>query len=169
MSFYSEEIKNWKKKKKKNSNIDILSESQSFSKKVRNIDLSKELPFFPPKRKKRYKRLTKYQILSNILPFFDSAGISRRQYAFRNYAGTYEVEVMDSKSLDDSLFLAKRSIIDFFKELLEERREFKYILSVRVTLKKWDNVTNSYYIDIISRNSDSIILINKRFNLGTAF
>ena len=76
---------------------------------------------------------------------------------------------MDSKSLDDSLFLAKRSIIDFFKELLEERREFKYILSVRVTLKKWDNVTNSYYIDIISRNSDSIILINKRFNLGTAF
>ena len=118
MSFYSEEIKNWKKKKKKTSNIDILSESQSFSKKVRNIDLSKELPFFPPKRKKRYKRLTKYQILSNILPFFDSAGFSRRQYAFRNYAGTYEVEVMDSKSLDDSLFLAKRSIIDFFKDLL---------------------------------------------------
>ena len=76
---------------------------------------------------------------------------------------------MDSKGLDDSLFLAKISIIDFFKELLEERREFKYILSVRVTLKKWDNVTNSYYIDIISRNSDSIILINKRFNLGTAF
>ena len=53
--FYSEEIKNCEKKKKKSSNIDILSESQSFSKKLRNIDLSKELPFFPPKRKKRYK------------------------------------------------------------------------------------------------------------------
>ena len=80
--------------------------------------------------------MTKYQILSNILPFFDSAGISRRQYAFRNYAGTYEVEVMDSKSLNDSLFLAKRSITDFFKYLLEEKRGFKYILSTRVTLKK---------------------------------
>ena len=78
MSFYSEEMKNWKKKKKKAINIDILPESQSFSKKL-NIDLSKELPFFPPKTKKRYKRLAKYQILSNILPFFDSAGISRRQ------------------------------------------------------------------------------------------
>ena len=66
---------------------------------------------------------------------------------------------MASKSLDDSLFLAKRSIIDFFKDLLQERRGFKYILSVRVTLKKWDNVTNS----------DPIIVINKRFNLGTAF
>ena len=134
--FYSEEIKNWEKKKKKSSNIDILSESQSFSKKLRNIDLSKELPFYPLKTKKRYKRLAKYQILSNILPFFDSAGISRRQNAFRNYAETYEVEVMASKSLDDSLFLAKRSIIDFFKDLLEERRGFKYILSVRVALKK---------------------------------
>ena len=59
---------------------------------------------------------------------------------------------MASKSLDDSLYLAKRSIIDFFKDLLEERRRFKYILSVRVTFKKWDNVTYS----------DPIIVINKR-------
>ena len=42
---------------------------------------------------------------------------------------------MDSKSLDDSLFLAKRSINDFFRELFEENRGFKYILSTRVTLK----------------------------------
>ena len=76
---------------------------------------------------------------------------------------------MDCKSLDDSLFLAKRSIIDFFKDLLEERRGFKYILSVRVVLKKWDNVTNSYYIDTIYYNSDSITVINTRFNLAEAF
>ena len=43
---------------------------------------------------------------------------------------------MDSTSLDDSLFLAKRSIINFFKDLLEEKRGFKYVLSVRFTLKK---------------------------------
>ena len=43
---------------------------------------------------------------------------------------------MDSKSLNDSLFLAKTSITDFFKDLLEEKRGFKYILSTRVTLKK---------------------------------
>ena len=47
---------------------------------------------------------------------------------------------MDCKSLDDSLFLAKRSIIDFFKDLLEERRGFKYILSVRVALKKKNGI-----------------------------
>ena len=44
---------------------------------------------------------------------------------------------MDTNSLDDSLFLAKRSINDFFDDLLEEKRGFKYILSVKVTLKKY--------------------------------
>ena len=43
---------------------------------------------------------------------------------------------MDSKSLDDSLYLAQRSINDFLKDLLEEKKGFKYILSTRVTLKK---------------------------------
>ena len=51
--FYSEEIKTGKKKKKKTSNIDTLSELPPFYKKLRNIDLSKELPFFPPERKRK--------------------------------------------------------------------------------------------------------------------
>ena len=85
------------------------------------------------KFKKRSKRLTKYQRLSNILPFFDSAGISRKQYAFRNYAWAYNVKVMDTKSLDDSLCLAKISIMIFFRDLSEEKKGFKYILSTRVT------------------------------------
>ena len=160
--FYSSDIENNKKTKKK------TFRSSSSSKKLTTIDLSEELPFFPS-RKKRPKRLTKYQILSNILPFFDSAGISRKQYAFRNYAGTYEVEIMDSKSLDDSLFLAKRSIKDFLKDLLEEKRGFKYILSTRVTLKKWNNATNTYDIDTIYCNSDPIKVINRRFDLTTAY
>ena len=75
---------------------------------------------------------------------------------------------MDSKSLDDPLFLAKRSIKDSFKDLLEEKRGFKYILSTRVTFKKWNNATNTYDIDRIYRNSDPIKVTNQRFNLATA-
>ena len=153
--FYSSsEIKNNKKKTK---NISRLPTS---SKKLTNIELSRILPF-PPKKPKRSKRLTKYQILSNTLPFFDTTSISRKHYAFRNYVGTYEIEVMDSKSLDDSLFLAKRSINDFFRDLLEQKRGFKYILSSRVTLTKWNDTTNTYYIDTIYRNSDPIKVINR--------
>ena len=51
---------------------------------------------------------------------------------------------MDTKSLDDSLFLAKKSINNFFRDLLEEKRGFKYILSRWITFKKWNNATNTY-------------------------
>ena len=76
---------------------------------------------------------------------------------------------MDSISLGDSLFLAKKSIIDFFRDLLEEKRGFKYVLSTRVTFKKWNNATNTYDIDTIYRNSDPITVINKRLKLATAY
>ena len=82
---------------------------------------------FPPKRKKIPKRLTKHQVLENILPFYDTVGISRREHAHRYYAETYDDEVIDNKSLDDLLFLAKRSVNDLFKDLLQEKRGFKKI------------------------------------------
>ena len=76
---------------------------------------------------------------------------------------------MDSISLGDSLFLAKKSIIDFFRDLLEEKRGCKYVLSARVTFKKWNNATNTYDIDTIYRKSDPITVINKRFSLAAAY
>ena len=76
---------------------------------------------------------------------------------------------MDIKSLDDSLFLAKRSINDFFRDLLEEKRGFKYILSTRVTFKKSNNATNSYDIDTTYRNSDPIKVTNRRSDLGKGY
>ena len=85
---------------------------------------------------KRPKKLNKNQILKNILPLYETVGISKRQRAFRGYAETFNVELTDRESLSDSLFSAKSSIIDLFSDLLEEKRDFKYILSVIVTLKR---------------------------------
>ena len=70
--------KNFKKREKNFTTNKILSELLFFPKKVKNVanyQLSRELPLFP-KRSKRSKRLTKHQILRNILPLYDSAGIS---------------------------------------------------------------------------------------------
>ena len=113
--FYSEEIKSNKKKNKEFSNIKFLSELPFFPKKSKKLtikQLSDVLPFLP-KRKKRSKRLTKYQILSNVLPFFDDVGISRRERALREYVESYNVEVMDAKSLGDSLFSVKEVLMTF--------------------------------------------------------
>ena len=162
LPFYSSEVKKSKKKKKNVSNIRFLSELPFFSKKVKNLtnyQLSKELPFFP-KRSKRPKRLTKHQILRNILPLYDSAGISKREKAFRGYVETYNVEVTDRISLSDSLFLAKSSIIDLFKDLLEEKRGFKYVLSATITLKRWNSAINRFDIETIYINSEAVTVTN---------
>ena len=113
-----------------------------------NIQLSKALPFFP-KRSKRPRKLTKHQILQNILPFYNKVGISRRERAYKRYIETYNVEVVDRISLNDSLFLAKSSIVDLFKDLLKEKRGFKYNLMTTITLKVWNNTTNTYDIKTV--------------------
>ena len=163
--FYSEEIKSVRKKNKKDNDFKIFTKKP---KQLSNKKLS-DILALPSERKKRPKRLIKYQILRNVLPLFDDVGILRRKYAVRNYAGTYEVKVMDSKSLDDSLFLAKKSSNDFFRDLSKEKKGFKYILSTRITFKKWNNATNSHDIDTIYRNSDPITVTNQRFNLNSAY
>ena len=76
---------------------------------------------FLQKAKKERKKLTKYQILSNRLPFFHIVGITKREHAQWGYAEPFNVQIMDSKSLDDSFFLAKQSIKDFYRELLEKK------------------------------------------------
>ena len=98
---------------------------------MHNKELSQALPSYPKKTKKLKKR----QILRNILPIFEDIAITRRERAFRGSAETYNIEVVDNISLADSLYLAKRSIIDFLKDKLQEKRGFKYSILVIVKLK----------------------------------
>ena len=79
--------------------------------------------------------MTKHQILKNTLPLYDTVGISRSQYAHKGYTETYNVKVADGIGLSDSFFFEKSSIIDLFKDLLQEKRGFKYVLSTTITLK----------------------------------
>ena len=171
LPFYSSEIKKSKKRRKNFKNSRILSELPFFAKKVKNLtnsQLSRELPFFP-KRSKRPERLTKHQILRNILPFYDSVGISRKQHALRCYAETYNVEVIDTKSLADSSILATSSSTDLFSDLLQEKSPFKYVLLVVITLKRWNNAINRFDIETIYIRSEAVTLTSQRSNLSTSY
>ena len=103
-----------------------------------------------------------------MLPFFD-VEIFRREDAHKYYAETYDVEVTDNKSLDNPLFLAKRSINDLFRDLLKEKRGFKYNLGAVITLKRWNNATNTYDIKTIPLKAKAITVVNRRFNLNSAY
>ena len=76
---------------------------------------------------------------------------------------------MNNRSLNDSLFLAKKSIKDFFKDLLEEKRGFKYVIVAEITLKRWNNAINMYDIERIYIRLHAETVINKRFNLGAPY
>ena len=76
---------------------------------------------------------------------------------------------MDNRSLNDSLFLEKRSIKDYFKDLLREKRGFEYNLVAEITLKRWNNAINRYDIETIFIRSGAVTVINQRFNLGALY
>ena len=95
--------------------------------------------------------------------------MSRREHAHKYYAATYDVEVIDNTSLTDSLVLAKRSINNLFRDLLREKRGFKYNLVTIVTLKRWNNAINRYDIETIHIKTKKATVTNQRFNLNSAY
>ena len=76
---------------------------------------------------------------------------------------------MDTKSLNDSLFLAKQSINNFLEDLLEEKRGFKYNLLAAIILKTWNNEINIYDIQKFYISSDAMTVTNQKFNLNAAY
>ena len=62
------------------------------------------------------------------LPFYNDINISRKERAFKRYAETYKVEIINNKSLNDSVCVSKNSIKNLFDELLREKRDFKIFL-----------------------------------------
>ena len=89
--------------------------------------LSKQPFYKQPIQKLRVKKLNNHKLLRE-LPFYDDINISRKEGAFRRYAETYKEEIINNKSLSDSLSLRKYSIKGLFDELLREKRSFKIVL-----------------------------------------
>ena len=76
-----------------------------------------------------------YELLRE-LPFYNDINISRNERVLRGYAETYKVEIINNRNLSDLLSAIKNSIKNLFDGLLKKKRGFKYIISVKITLKK---------------------------------
>ena len=76
-----------------------------------------------------------YELLRE-LQFYDDINISRKERTFKRYAETYKVDIINNKSLRDSLSVTKISIKILFDQLLREKRGFKYVLSTKVISTK---------------------------------
>ena len=125
-------------------NINLLKQLPFYGKTIKprikeftHAKLLSELPFFEKPIKTKIQQLRTKKLLSKqpFLPFYNDIIISRKKRAFKKYAQTYEVEIIDNKSLSDSLSASKNSIKNLFDGFLGEKRGFKYIISVKTTLK----------------------------------
>ena len=67
------------------------------------------------------------------------------------------------------MYLAKRSIIDFLKDKLQEKRGFKYSILVIVKFKKWKAEINAWEFQNIYIRSDAITVTNQWFYLANPF
>ena len=107
LPFYGKTIK---PRIKRFTNAKVLSELPFFEKpikaKIKQLSTKKllsEQPFYKqPIKNSRIRKIRNFELLRE-LPFYDDINISRKERAFRRYAETYKVEVINNKSLSDLL------------------------------------------------------------------
>ena len=76
---------------------------------------------------------------------------------------TYKVELIDKKDPLWQLKASKSSIKDFFNDLLDEAKGFKYQITVTILLKKYKGTENEF--SPVYFNSTTKTLINHKFGL----
>ena len=88
--------------------------------------------------------------------------------AFKGYARSYKIEIIDLKDTVAQLEASKSSIKGFFKELLDEIRGFKYQIAVKVLLKKHKR-NRSIKFALVYFNTTAKIVINSKYKLDKSF
>ena len=135
-------------------------------KKAKN--LFQALPFYNVLIKKReIKRLSNIELLHE-LPFYDELSITEFSKAFKRYARSYKVEIVDHKDLLVQLEASKLSIKDLFKDLLNEMKGFKYQITVAILLSKEKGNGDTEYSSVYF-NSVTKTVINLEFSLDKSF
>ena len=100
------------------------------------VDYFKELPLCNKHiEKPKIKPLKNIDQLAELY-FYEQLSIIKTNQAFRGCAMSYKVEIIERKDPIVQLEASKLSIKDFFGDILNETRGFKYQITVKVLLKK---------------------------------
>ena len=117
--------------------------------------------------KSKIKRLKNIDLLAE-LPFYNQLNIIRTDQVFGGYSMSYKVEIVDKKDVIVQLEASKSSIKDLFNDLLNETRGFKYQITVKVLLKKYKSNGEIEFAPVYF-NSSTKTVINHRHKLNKSF
>ena len=85
--------------------------------------------------KTKIKKLSNVELLKE-LPFYDELGIIKNKTTFIGYARTYRIEIIDERDVIVQLKASKISVVELSKDLLIELKGFKYQITLCVLLSK---------------------------------
>ena len=104
-----------------------------------NEKLLKILPFYNVlinfMEKPKIKKLTNAELLNESL-FYNNLRVKEIAEAFKRYAKSFKIEIVDKKDASVQLYSRKMCIRDLFKVLLHEMKGFKYQITLYIILKK---------------------------------
>ena len=133
-----------------------------------NINYFKELPFCnEPIEKPKIKRLKNNNLLAE-LPFFVQPSIIKTNQAFQGYVMSYKTELVERKDPVIQLEANKSSIRDLFNNLLNEKKGFKYQITVKILLKKY-KPNKEIGFSPVYFNSAAKTITNNRFKVEESF
>ena len=128
----------------------------------------KELPFYNKHiEKPKIRRLKNIDLLSE-LPFYEELNVIKTNHAFRGYAMSYKVELVEKKDPIKQLEASKTSIKDLFKDLLDETKGFKYQITLKVELKRYKPEGEIEFSPVYF-NSTTKIVMNHKSSLDKSF
>ena len=132
------------------------------------VDYFKELPFYNKFiEKSNVKRLKNIDRLVE-LPFYEQLSIIKADQAFRGYAVTYKVDIIEKKDSIVQLEASKSSITDLLSDLINETKGFKYQIIVKVLLQKY-KLNREIEFEPVYFNSVIKTVIDHRFRLENSF
>ena len=89
--------------------------------------------------------------------------------AFKEYARSYKIEIIDSKDPLAELEASKSSIEDLFKELLNKLKGFKYQITVTVLLHKHKENGDIEYAPVYFNSATKTVINFDKYDLDKSF
>ena len=83
--------------------------------------------------KPKLKRLKNMDLLSE-LPFYEELNVIKTDHAFKGYAMSYKVELVEKNDPINRLEASKTSIKDLFNDILDKTKGSKYQITVKILL-----------------------------------
>ena len=114
------------------------------------VDNFKDLSFYDKHiENPKVKRLKNVDFLSELL-FYKELNVIKINHAFRRYAISYKVKLIEKKDPITQLKAHKSRIKDFFSDLLNETEGYKYQITVKVTLKNTSQMEELNLLHFVS-------------------